>query len=80
MSEQQLERSCRKIERNRLTEVTEHLVNGLRHNRSREFIITDMEIADDFWREGLELSGCTTDVDVTKTVSMLKVAVHKLVI
>ena len=71
---------CRRIEKNRLTAVVSWVYDGLKMDRSKEFILRKMAEEDKFWRDGLAWSGCPTDLDVDQTIEKLKVAVKKLVV
>ena len=71
---------CRRIEKNRLTSVVSWVYDGLKMERSKEFILRKMAEENRFWSNGLAWSGCPIDPVVDEAIEKLEVAVKKLVV
>lgn len=71
---------CRKIERLYVRNIAYTVAHGLELEFSKEHILSKIDEQDRFWREALELSQCSTDPDITKTVTNMKNVITKLVV
>lgn len=56
------------------------VAHGLELEQSKEHILGKIDEQDAFWRDGLEMSECPTDIEIDRTVKQLRNIINRLVV
>ncbi|MCS7124543.1 MAG: hypothetical protein NZ932_03910 [Candidatus Bathyarchaeota archaeon] len=75
-----MSKECKRIQRNRLLDISNAVAEGLMKHMSPSEIIREVDKLNQFWREGLEMSECPTELDVDTAVVQLKRALNALAV
>jgi len=71
---------CRSIQRTRVRDLAWAVNFGLQTHKSREWILDKIDEQDHFWRDGLKMSECPTDLEIDNVAPHLKRLITKLVV
>jgi len=73
------EERCRRMQRLRVRNIAYTIAHGIELNFSGDYILEKIDEQDKFWREGLEMTECPTDLEIDNAVAQLKKIVTKVV-
>jgi len=68
------------MQRLRVRNIAFVVAHGLELEQSKEHILGKIDEQDAFWRDGLEMSECPTDIEIDRTVKQLRNIINRLVV